>query len=720
MNWKRFDVVVTTALLFLAACGGISDARIRGGGVASVGTNTCPNGLTYVSFDECDEANPNAQFVNANLLSLALDSTGNAQTIHHPPPFNPAGIAFPVGQTTTTGKGDPRDFTLVGSATITGTNTLNISSITNGGVPQADMWAWDRPGSGTQHYTPGLAPKIVSCTAGTGGFLYQCLLDRTVTNRSSFNLYASMWYGCVTLTSSGTGFGGSGEVFDEIYCDFRGSAGTATAEISNISFGPIGGHNATLLSATTHNSGSTYGTVSIDNSYLTVDQYTEGNGVLSTALSAANARLILSNSECDGGNASAPILGPYPFPDESTCLNWDSPGSTGIGRNQVTLKGLYIHDWTGRPISTQAGDTDVIFQSSYAARINMDCNRGLTCHGTLIAHGTTIRGSSGSIKVQNITGYYPYGQAYGAITGMISLQGGISSAATMDVEIAGLTVISNTGSSLGHAILEFPARIGRAGYISSVKLQHFYVNSPGITYCFGTGGDLQSDATTIGAMVANSAGDRSSTVTWSGFNNTGTGSTLYYQGAYIGNLAPSSQTTFLGTLTDNLNGTSTLTISGTPPATIAAGLQVAALRMADTTTYPTLIVSGSGSSYIVDNGSGSGENRAAQSFAVVQVIKPFGTTDPATGLPSTASASSSATTWNGTTVVGGLRTITPPNPGSPANQNWSTFAPGIGNVATIDADIHDYYMMNISGSGGEVILDGVSLDGRVCPGTQPP
>lgn len=720
-------LVAFVAGIILAGCMFIpseaANLRFRGGTVTPdpPTTETCPRGLAYTAFDGCLSAQPNAQFQDPDLIATyALSQTGQPQTIYHVGPYNKVGIDFPTGQTTTTGKEDPRDFSVVGTASITGA-TVKFVTITNGGTPKVGMWVWDRPANGTQYYTAGTAPKINGACTGALPALV-CPLDRSVTNRGNHVAYASLWHGCVDLISGVDWSGAPGDQsvsYDVIYCDFRASVSTAKAQITNIEFGPIGGHNASILSAVSHDNTTSMGEVEISNSHITVDSFTASNNVLSAGLASANVRLTLKDSECDGGNANDPLIGPYTYPQWVGCFSWDSPGSATWGRNQVLVQNVYAHDYAANPFSTQAGNTDTVFQNVFAIRISMNCGDSGPplngCHGTFTAHGTTIRGASGSIAIRNVTIVYPYGQRNGVVTGAVSLQGGAGSAASMDAEFSGLTIISNNGYDPGKAIIGEIARVHRVGAVSNLKVQHLYSNSHGSTKCVAIFGDLQANTSYRGAMVANSSGDRSSTITWSGFPASGT-MTLPYPGSWLVPGPGSGAKEFSATLADRGDGKSNLTIIGTPPSTIAAGLQIGALRLANPTTNPTLIVSGSGSNYIVDNGSGSGETRAEQVFSVAQILMPFGTVDPATGAPSTATGGSSGTSFNGTWVARGLQTYTAPNPGT-GQQNWSTLAPGLGNITTIDTDTHDMWMMNIAGDAGKIVLDGLNLDRGSCPGT---
>lgn len=704
----------------------VKEARVRGGAAAVVvppDDPRCPKGLTNVAFDACDQTSLTAEFKDPNLIATyAVDIIGNPQTIHHPPPYNVAGQDVGVGQTTTTGKEDPRAFSVIGTATITGTNTLNIATITNLGTPKAGMWAWDVPAQGTQYYAGGQAPKIVSCTPNTGGFLYQCLLNRTVTNRGGFHLYASLWNGCVTLVQGGTGSshsnGSSGAAFDKIYCDFRNSTDTAKAEINNITFASTGGHNGTILVGSSNSSSASSGEIVIDNSYIALDASTYGQTYISAPVSAPNIKLTVKNSRCYGGNAGAPLSGPFTFPNESLCINWDSGGDVAHGRNQVLLQNLYVDNWSGRAISLQLGKTDSVVQNAVFNRIALNCGDygdSNGCHGTLISAGTTFVGSSGSIKIKNVVGVLPYGQRDGVITGAFSLQGGVGSAATGDIEFSGVVVLSNTGYNPGQPIVGSIAQVHRIGAVSNLKIQHLYSNSPGTTSCFFIGGDMQSNQSALGAMTANT-GLRTSIMNWSGI--VGSPGTVPFERQWFVDRDGSNAKVFRATLADNGNGTSTLQIVGTPPSTLPNKLQIGALQMADPVLHPTLIVSQTDAdTYIVSNGSGSGETRAEQQFVVAQIAMPFGSINPNTGQPTTSSITSNATSLNGTWLFGGERTYTAPNPGSPANQNWVAYAPGLGNSTTVVAESNNLWMLDKAGDAGKITLDGLQLDGGVCPVT---
>lgn len=715
MNAARLAVFAAGFVAALLACAPVtSDAaslRLRGGTASPdpPTTETCPKGLAYAEFDGCLEAEPTAQFKDPNLIATyALSSTGTSQTIHHAPPFNVAGVDFPVGQTTTSDKDDPRDFSVTGAARIINGTTVEWATITNLGVPKAGMTFWDRPSNGTQYYGLGAAPKFTSCTAGVSP-LYTCQLDRTVTNRNYFIAWASLWPGCVVGPANVQwNAPNAANTFEQIFCNFQNSSSGMTAALDNIEFGPIGGHGATVLTATSSPSGLHQGFVEVNNSHCIPDATTAGRYCLA-ADTTRNVQIRFTNSECDGGNSGDPITGPWTYDAWFGCISWDSGGSTTFGRNQVLIQNIYAHDWTANPFSTDAGETDTVFQNIVAIRVAMNCGDSggsNGCHGTLNAWSTTRTGSSASLKMYNTTAVYPYGMRAGVNTGALSVQGGIGAGNVLDVDFRGATLIANTSNVPGNSSAGLIGRVGRVGEVNDLKLQHIYANSHGFKGCFGVFGDIQSINNGQAVMSAN-VGTGTSTWTWSGL---GGQVPVPYPGQTFTLYEGFPDTTFQATLTDNGNGTSTMNIvPGTAPSfTMSAKIPVAALYTHDPYSFPLLIVSGSGNTYIVSDGSGSGENRGVQTFTyAAHTIMPFGSGG------TTATGGSTTSAFNGSYLVSGERNVS-------SSKNWLANSAAIGNLATLDVDVHNLWMMNISGGSGAWTLGGINgFDGATCPGTQP-
>lgn len=673
--------------LFCMACVGADPAHAFWHGMASI--PSCPNGIIY-PYDGCQT--PGGTYQDTTMLAdYVRDANGNPATINHIGPYNKAGIDFLVGPLGTPSM-DPSTQSVIGTATISG-NTLTFVSISNGGTPQQGMTVWDAPSGGHAYYSD--QPTISAPCTGSSP-TYTCTLSKSETGHGGFTVYASFQPGCVTTTQPTASADGV------VTCDFRNSASGFTATFASPVFGPINGHMATQL---TENAG-TSGHIILTNPKIVQD--TDGVNMISSGISGINISLEVDNPECDGGNDGVAVGAPqssFPFPSQSTCINWQSPGSLG-NANNITITNPWIHDWAGNAVALQLGYTAILVQSPVFFKVGMNCGTGAGTngqHGAPIEFSTTLTGSVNyGVTINNPTEIYPYGFRYGATTAGLAILGGIASAQKIPITIQGGTIITNASNfTTGgpHSTMSEVVDPFRIGEVTNLVVKHLYVNDVGAGGCISVGADLQVGSAATGSETA---GSGVSTVTFSGFSGQ---VPLPFPGQTLIQGNPSSAVTFEASLSDNGNGTSTLTIVGTPPSTLTSGTQVVALRMADPEASPTLIVSGSGSSYVVSNGTGSGETRAQQLFVVAQVIQPFGTGG------TTASGGTSVSNYNGTYQVGGQATV------SPANSNWAAYSPRIDNYATIDTDVSDNWDMLTLGTGAAWSVDGPNLARGACPNT---
>ena len=664
---------------------------------------TCPNGTTWPQ-DGCSGADLTSLFVDANAVSkYVLDASGNPGTLNHfATDYNRAGIDFPVGPKSPYIYTDPANMSFsCSSCSTNGTTTLTITTISGGGTCRPNEILW-QTGFITDH------PKILSCSSPTAPAT--ATLDRTESSHSGA-MSASIVPGCV-WTQTG-GFGSSSNAAWS--CSFT-APNTGTALFDHVEFGPVGGHAASLL----HVVGSTAGSgLKITNSHFLVDSFLDSAGQsFVTTVVGTNAFIDFEFNECDGGNegvAPGSANSSFIFPHETTCLGWQGRGVLGTPL-PYTFSYNYIHDWGGNPISLDLAYTSETIQANVFLNnggANGDSPVGNGFHGSQIQFGTTAIGAENyAMHHYNNSIWYPAGFRAGVTTAAQAFLCGLGSSLTYDdLDVKLDNIYASKSSSVGHSVMAGIINPFRCGYIASFKANHNYWNMVGSGSCINAGGDVQSNSPETSTMVAN-AGSGTSVWTTSGWVGPST-STLPHQYQTLFNGAGSGTPNFTATLTAS-GANSILNITHTYVGTtsaLAAGTQIIGLRLATPWTNPLVIVSGSGTTYTVSDGTGAGRTLANQDFITGHTIQAYG----AGG--TTATGGTSLSGYQGTYLVGGEENV-----GSQTG-NWSVTGIGLGNYATIDSDITDNWDIQTAGASGAIIVDGINLSSAVgvgqCPNTTP-
>jgi hypothetical protein len=639
----------------------------------------------------------------ANMDEYFRDNDGNIATLAVRPglasgvPFNVAMRDFPIGPRVTVFK-DPAEYSFTTSSSNVNGTTFTATTVTSGTVRNG-LILWSSPGTSgllTNH------PVLSNCTGGTpaGGSGTVCTLSISQSNKSG-PYKGSHAPGCYW-----TDGGASSSSWN---CDFKYPNQALIADFDGFDFGAIGGHTSSTLLVTSSDNG--VPTLKVTNSHIVVDAQTNGQTIIRTN-PAVRANFIVEDNEFDGGNASVATGEPVPANfNYSVQTGGFGSGFEGISGNHITgsFKRNWIHDFAGNPIQISNAYADIITQANVFYRIGMNNGNNIAggqtgLHGASINWNTTTEGTTGTIRRYNDVVIYPYGTRPGVTTGPFALLGGTGSASTIGYDQQLTTSIVNVAAP-SQAISSQWFTALRVGALSNLTIKNNYVSTIGIVHngCYLIGGDIQGSTT---ASMAPSVGNGYSIWTVSGLVN---GSLLPYPGQYITTQAASGTTRWRATLTDLGDGTSRMDITSTQVGTTTAlsvGIQVAALRMLNPKTNPTLIVSQIDSdSYIVSNGSGNGETRAEQSFRGAQVIQDFGSHG------TTATGGSNSTNYNGTYAVGQERTVA-------STLNWHAVGQGlaIGNLVTIDDDVTDNFDVL---SGNALTADDISLSFGSCPGTNP-
>jgi hypothetical protein len=651
-----------------------------------------------------------ALYQNTSMNDYFKDANGTTAVLSVTPGLQPgvlynvAGRDFPIGPWAPYVYKDPALYSFVTTGSTVNGTTFTAGTVTSGTVRDG-LILWSSPG-GSGLITNG--PVLSGCTGG-GGSGTVCTISISQSSKSG-NYRGSVARGC-TWTNGGAGV-------SNWNCDLRYPNNATTAAFDHFEFGAVGGHTSSIIRVTASDNGMP--TLSIKNSHFIVDAQTYQQTIVS-AVVGVKSNLIFEDNEGDGGEVATPTGGlpaTMAFPEQTQLINWPS-GNNGTGRANaftVSFKRNWIHDWAGNPVKLPAGASDQIIQANVYYRLHMnDGDSGVWpapgatgLHGASIQFDTTLLGTEGWVKRYNDNVIVPYGFRHGVITAPFAVLGGAGSAITMNYDQRLSTAFMNRDNQgAAYAPSEVWIDPFRIGYMKEIILKNNYVSTLGLGPggCYNVGADMSRNYTT---SIAPLVGTGTSTLTISGFTGAAGASVIYPGQAVSANLGSQTQR-WTASLADNGNGTSTMTISSVQIpitgnlVTLPAGTQVVALRMVDTQTSPTLTVSGTGNGpYIVTNGTGSGETRAAQSFRQAYRIKPFGY--PGT----TATGGSTPANYNGDYIVGGEVTVSPPG------QNLSSISPLIGNSATIDTDVVGNYDVI---TGTELVPDGDDLSSGSCPGT---
>lgn len=698
-----------------------ADARRHAGGLAqptAPPVTTCPNGLLWATYDDCQEANPSATFQSASLPALYVvraDGVTPGTLNHFGTDYNIAGYNFPVGNDGGPFK-DPftQSFSATGSSysTVAGVTTVTFGTVTDGVITNG-MTLFPGPGTGK----PANHPTLSNCTGSGSGA--QCTLSSPITSGALGNpIHGSFSAPCYWHN------GGAG--LSSWTCTFKFPNNQLTAFLDHPEMSAVGGHTASTLRVADQDNG--FSMVKISNMNFVMDALSNTSqiSVLNTA-TGVNVGLDLEDSTCDGGNAAtlgtAPVA-PFTYGKQTACVSWVGRGLAGGGSNilNITLKRNNIFHFAGNPVLIDLGYTCVLAQANVLRDNGVNGGNGGTTTGT---HGAGIQFGTSLIGATNYC-LHRYNNSYllapnfpsGIWTAPMALLCGVASALTVaDFDSKLENSWPNISNNPGHATVGQHINAFRCGTFTSVKMNHNFWNNVGSAGCFSFVGDLQQGTGASYSFSSTSnAGTGTSTGNMSGFIGSPASNDVYPGQTEVYNSTGSQAPAFYGTLTAS-GANSTLTINswifGT--TTFTAGEQVVGLRsVVDPSTHPTVIVSQTDAThYVVTNGTGSGENQAQQAMnGRIHVIQPFGTVDPGTGLPSTMTGGTTAAGYNGTIVMGGLQTV-------PASDQWSSVAAAIGNSATIDTDVSDNWDIQTAGNGGKILPDGQGLNYSACPNINP-
>lgn len=716
------DILCIIALVMCVACGHAPANAypvvpgIYGGAVTPPPSTTCPNGLTWAAYDGCQGASLTSLYMDATIpANYILDASGNPGTLNHfPTDYNRAGIDFAVGPSSPYVYTDPQDMAFsCSSCSTNGTTTLTITTIAGGGHCVAGEVLW-QTGFITDH------PIIQSCASSTAPTT--ATLDHTEASHSG-QMYASTIPGCYWTTAPGVGFPPNNPGW---VCSFV--APNATQGVfDHVEFGAVGGHAATVLHFVGN---SNHIGPKIINSHISPDSFLNATSPVQAQINSVTDSLSdvdFEFNDCDGGNTNVPPGSPNSSYSNTQfgleCFSWNALGTSGgiANARTVTFKYNYVHGWASNPVGLGLSYGNDIIQANVFRNnggANGDAPTGNGGHGSSIQMGTTHTGTENyAMHYYGNTILYPAGYRQGVTTAPQAFLAGVSSALTFDdLDIEATNIYGSTTTTAGKAVASVTIDPFRVGEIVSYKAHHNYWNNLVSSQCFGAGPDYATSSGGSSVTISANAGLGTSIMTISGL--TGSPGTIPYQYQILAHTSTgfaSAAITFTATQTDNGDGTSTLNITAGAPATMAVGSQVFAPDDADPVANPTLIVSGSGSTYVISNGSGSGETHGSQKYwANVHAIRAFGSTDPNTGLPTTASGGTTVANYNGTYLVTGEETD------SVDSSKWVALFLKIDNWQNFATDFSDNYDIQTAGSAGQITVDGWGMAGpQQCPNTQP-
>jgi hypothetical protein len=603
---------------------------------------------------------------------------------------------FPIGPRAGAKKDPAEYYFATSSANVNGT-TFTATTVTAGTVRNG-LILWSSPSTSgllTNH------PVLSNCTGGTpaGGSGTTCTLSISQSNKTG-PYKGSHAPGC--------SWANGGASVSTWTCDFKYPNQALTADFDFFEFGAVGGHTSTRLFVSASDNG--VPTLKLTNSRIVTDAHTDGQTIIRTN-PGVRGNFIVEDNEFDGGNASVATGEPDPFEFNFRIQTGGfGSGFEGISGNHITgtFKRNWIHDFAGNPIQISPAYADIVTQGNVFYRIGMNNGNnsagGQTgLHGAAINWNTTAVGATGSIKRYNDVVIYPYGFRAGVTTAPFAVLGGIGSAITTDYDQQLTTSIVNVAEP-DIAISSEWINLLRQGAISNLNLKNNYVSTLGIVHggCFAAGGDVNPG--NITASLAPSAGNGWSTWTVSGIFTAQKEKPL--PGQAMTNSDASGARLWYATFTDNGNGTSTMEITlavSCCTTNMTAGWQIVGLGLADMQANPTLIVSGSGTTYIVSDGTGNGRNLSERAFQYAHVIQPYGTHS------TTATGGATPSNYNGTYSLGGEHTVA-------STSTWAALGVKFGNYATLLTDIDDNYDVL---SGDLLTPGGITLGNGLCPGTNP-
>jgi hypothetical protein len=708
---KNFLMMSAVTLALIAALGS-AQAKPFGHGGLGAGIPNCPQGSH--PFDGCNT--PGGTFQSATLLQdYAKDASGSPATLLVLPPQNVPGVHFKTGPAVSTFT-DPQADPLITNYYYSWANgaghTLTATLYISGPGPEVGMTVWDDPTGGTQYYPN--SPKITAVTP-SGTNLWVITTDQALTTHTGFRFYASYNKGCIPTPGTGTNP-------YVVNCNFQNSAAGASVSFPNYYLGAENGHQATVWRFTAGP-----GTVLFTNPKIVMDHNMDVNGgvFINASSTAHNIDLQIDNMEFDGGDesvspglchASAACM---PYLQQVLAVNWAAPGTAGSPEH-ITFNNPYMHDTAGNTLSIQTAYTAVTFQSPVWVNWSMNsgdlngctppnCATGF--HGSAVQFGGTAPGYENYwIHFYNPLFVWPYFFQNGITSCATCVLGGVGTVGTFDdIDFELPTVISNASNNTAggpHAISAYmfnPFRIGRA---KSYKIHGVYSTNLGVTNCFGLGGDLQSG---VAASSVTNGDGKSATVTFTGV--AGSPGSAPYPGQWINHIDDASHALrFVATTTArNLgDGTSNLSISSTLNGGNSSALAFGQGLGAKLINPHSTIVSGSGASYIISDGTGTGAGQTAASevFVAANYLNAFGTGG------TTAHQPPPIGNLNGTYTADGFLAAS-------SNTLWAAQNAALDTLNTIDNDVNDNHEMTISGSGNAETFDDVNGSYGACPNTSP-
>lgn len=671
--------------------------------------------------------------------TYVLDASGNPGTLNNfATDYNRAGLNFPVGPGGTLGQNylDPWYSMWSSSGSSINHFVLTIGGLrANTGVPayipatvgqQQILWNTNSPA------VVGDSPKIIACLSGcttlpngvvygANGSTFQLDKDEG-TSQAAGTVSGSVAKGCLAYDLIANTALFSTSSVSQILCSFGGVATSSVtaAGFDHTDFGPTAIHTSTTLRISSTSSRPVF---SLTNNHYALDSFSDASSVSFVGIQVnLNVNLTFTDNDCDGGNtAVAPGdfgSANFIFPHQTSCINWSGTGAAGGIANGATIifSRNYIHGWAGNPIQINMAYNAITAQANVFEKNGM--NNGSTGEGTCGGpvctglHGAAINFNTSNLGAENYylhewnnTYLYPFNFRAAVTTASMAILCGVGSALTLDDVDFKLQNDFVNRSVNGHATMSNQLDAFRCGYVKSITGNHNYWNNVGAASCIDLGTDLQASGGGSFVVAAN-AGAGTSILTTSSLVGPTTG-TLPFQLQTIvrtTNGQGSSATRFTASQVAS-GANSNLTITGTPPSTLVAGSEVYAYFLSDPTAHPTTVVSGSGSSYVVTNGSGSGETVGSESYvANVHTLHTCGSGG------TTAVCGTSIGGYNGTWLVDGEETD------SAGAANWAGLAIGIGNLADVKAGtaMFDNHDIQSVGSAGDIVYQ-VS-----CPNTGPP
>lgn len=699
---RDFLILFLALVLGALALEPAGGANLRMYGAAQV-SDFC-DGSDYPEYDGCADASPLSIYQEPDMDNYFRDNDGNIATLAVTPGvtgrrFKVAGRDLPAGPRMAPGD-TYKDPNLYSCRTTSG-STVNGTTFTVGTLHATSGPC--RPGT---YLFTGPAesgaltgnPIIMTCNGvgGVGDTGDTCQIFPSQSGGTKNGPYkASPNPGCYWANNS--------PALSRWNCDPRPPNDGETWDFTKFEWGQIGGHTGSDIRITATNSGGLPCTLVMRDNHFQVDATTERANFVNMN-PGTNCNVIFEYNEYDGGNSGVAIGAPpasFPFPEGTSMFTW-AGGGTIADKRSVVFRFNYIHDEASNPVQISYGNNVTITQANVFKRIGLNngndtANNQTGLHGATINWNTTTSGSEGIVKRYNDVAIYPYGFRFGVTTAPWAVLCGIGSAGKIDYEQRFTTSYMNA-SQPGYAVAQAWIDFLRCGEVTRFVATDNYSNNLGIGTCFLLGADYGEGG--FSGTITPQSGQRWSQWTVSGLIDSSI-QTLPYPGHAVNTMQGSSTPTWRAIFTDLLNGTSQMDISETlvgATTNLAVGSQVYSLGIIDPKLYPTLITQKlSSTSYVVSNGTGSGETLSSQVFRNGAVIQDFGAHS------TTATTPPPRTNVNGTLALGGEAAMSSP---------FYTTATGPGNRLTLSSDVVRNYDVI---TGQIMTADGPSLSDGTCP-----